>query len=110
MTKLTNLKETIENYDFALSLDPRYHEAYYGRGVAKYALGRIEEALEDFNRTIELYERFSKAYQMRGLINEKLGEKEKAENNYRKAKRLDPDAERDVKMDLDIAERQKAIT
>lgn len=58
--------EAINNYDFAIMLDPEYYEAFTNRAAAKLALGKAYEAIEDCNSSISLKHDNTIAYHHRG--------------------------------------------
>ena len=49
-----NNEKAIENFNEAISLDPKLTKAYYFKGAALVDLGRSEEALEMFDKAISL--------------------------------------------------------
>lgn len=49
-----NYDKAIKDFDQVISINPKYVEAYYNRGNAKYTLGKYEEARADWQRTLEL--------------------------------------------------------
>jgi Flp pilus assembly protein TadD len=49
-----NYATAVTEYTKALSLRSDFVDAYYNRGLAFAALGRIEESLEDLSKTLEL--------------------------------------------------------
>ena len=48
------LEDAIVAYGEALSLDPRYADAYFKRGSAYFSLGRYPRAIEDYDQAIRL--------------------------------------------------------
>jgi Tfp pilus assembly protein PilF/S1-C subfamily serine protease len=55
-------------YDRAIALDPRYADAYVGRGFAKSKLGENSSAIGDFSTAIALNPKSARAYQNRGTM------------------------------------------
>src|SRR5207247_10155528 len=45
---------SIADFDEAIRLDPRLHEAYTNRGLARYQLGRYAAANADYEQAIRL--------------------------------------------------------
>jgi len=81
-----NYKAAIEAYTRAIQLDPKYADAYYGRGSAYWYTGNYEIALKDLNRAIELNQEYWKYYWMRGYIHKSLEDYDKAISDYSKAR------------------------
>ncbi len=73
----------------AISLDPRYAEAYLRRGLAKSELGEGEEAFEDVTAGIRL-QPTAQGYAYRGLVSLRSGQKNAAEKDLRHSLKLDP--------------------
>ena len=51
---LGHYSEALADFDHAITLNSRYAEAYYNRGVAKHILGDEAGAEEDFARATEI--------------------------------------------------------
>jgi tetratricopeptide (TPR) repeat protein len=71
------LEESIEMYNKALELDPRYQDALHGLGMAYFSAGRLEEAVVTAKRLIEIdnddilaHTSLSMFYQAQGKIEE----------------------------------------
>ena len=45
-----NYTAALEDFNMAIKKDPEFAEAYYNRGMAKYALGYATEACEDWKK------------------------------------------------------------
>jgi tetratricopeptide (TPR) repeat protein len=56
------------DYDRAISSDPRYVDAYIGRGFARYKLGDRSNAAIDFSTAITLNPKSARAYNNRGNL------------------------------------------
>ena len=80
--------KAVQDFDRAISLNPKFMEAYYTRGVILYELGNFKKALADFSKTISLNPKFSDAYYNQASTYLKVGKKKEALSNYRKAARL----------------------
>jgi serine/threonine-protein phosphatase 5 len=55
LIKLESYGQAIEDANEALKLDPKYVKAYYRRGSANYALGRLKLALKDFKAVLSIF-------------------------------------------------------
>lgn len=51
---LSNWDKAIADYDAAIRLRPNFGEAFYGRGLAYFSLGRYEVAIRNFNAAMRL--------------------------------------------------------
>jgi tetratricopeptide (TPR) repeat protein len=60
--------EAIVNYTKAIKLEPKFAEAYYGRGLTYFLLKQNKEALADFDRAIQLKPKLAEAYSSRADI------------------------------------------
>ena len=49
-----NLKEAINAYNKAISINPKYPEAYFNLGIACKETGRVEKALDAYNKAISI--------------------------------------------------------
>jgi tetratricopeptide (TPR) repeat protein len=61
-------KGAINYYNKVIRINPRYSQAYYGRGLSKLELFDYRGALEDFNKAIGIKPRDSQLYFHRGRI------------------------------------------
>lgn len=61
-------EQAIENYDWALTLNPELLEAWNGKGLALGNLDQYEEALECFDKAMELKPDDSDAWLNKGII------------------------------------------
>ena len=76
--KRGDLAGALHSYDQALSLAPRYVDAYYNRGCALLDCGRFEDAIGDFDRAVELNPGFAPAYLNKGVALAGAGQVEAA--------------------------------
>lgn len=81
-------ERAIEDFDWAIRLDPQYASAYHNRGVAYYHLGQYDLAIEDYDKAIKLDPHLAEAYYGRGLAYAILGNSREAELDYAKAEAL----------------------
>ena len=54
LRELDKHEESIECYDKAIELDPKYDNAWNNKGIAFHKLGKNEEALKCYDKAIEL--------------------------------------------------------
>ncbi|MBO0724933.1 MAG: tetratricopeptide repeat protein [Blastocatellia bacterium] len=85
-----NFDEAIKKYNEAISLDPSYPIAYYGRGSAYLEIGRFDDALSDFNEAIRLDPNYTVAYIGRGDVYWQKRDLANALADYNRAIDLDP--------------------
>lgn len=78
------------DFDKAISINPKYASPYNGRAVIFESRGKINEALADFNKAIILNPALTPAYAGRGDIRFQKGEFDLAFADYNKAAELDP--------------------
>ena len=75
----------------AIETSPQPDTAFYNiRGVLKTELKQYDQALADFNKAIEINPNLAILYSNRGNVYERNGEKKKANQDYEKAKQIDP--------------------
>lgn len=83
-------RSAIGLFDRAVALDPRYPQAFLGRGRAKADLRQHQPALADFNRALELDREYAAAYIHRGGAYRHLKEYDRALADYNRALELAP--------------------
>ena len=52
-TKTLDYQKAIEYYNKALELDPKYHTAWYNRGLCFNNLKKFDEAIESFKSCVK---------------------------------------------------------
>ena len=52
--KLGDIQGAIEDYNKAIEINPKYAEAFYNRGIAKFTIGDKEGACSDWRKAGEL--------------------------------------------------------
>ena len=57
----------IQDYDWAIRLNPEYWKAFYNRGIAYADLGQYERAIQDYDAAIPLNPEYAVAYYNRGF-------------------------------------------
>ncbi|MCL1471404.1 tetratricopeptide repeat protein [Argonema antarcticum] len=86
-----NILAAIASYDKVLSIKPKFHDAWYNRGVALKDLGRYEEAILSYDRALELQPDSSETWNNRGAALRSLGRVEEAIASYDRALELKED-------------------
>lgn len=76
---------SINDFDNAINMDPKYTDAYYNRGTAKMYINDDKGALNDFNKAIELNPEFLNAFKNRGVAYLKLKDFKNAIKDFDKA-------------------------
>jgi S1-C subfamily serine protease len=75
----------------AIALDPKYANAYFGRGIVNEKLNDVRGALVDYNQAIALDPRSAYSYNNRGTLKkEKLNDFQGALADYNQAIAIDP--------------------
>jgi protein O-mannosyl-transferase len=64
----------MEDFDMALTINPRYGEAHLNRGMAFVAKGQFDRALEDYNAAIAAKPGYIDAYNNRGSLFNRKGQ------------------------------------
>jgi tetratricopeptide (TPR) repeat protein len=81
---------TLEDYNQAISRNPRYASAYYNRGEFYFQSKQYDKALADFTQAITLRPLYADAFQRRGITYDYLKQYNKAIADYTKAITLNP--------------------
>lgn len=82
--------DAINNYDFAIMLDPDYYEAFTNRAAAKLAIGKFFEAIEDCDSAIALMHDNTTAYHHRGCAKLNINDIEGAISDFMTALEYNP--------------------
>jgi len=88
--KLKDYKDAIEDYNKAISLDPKYAEVYSDRGRAYNNLKNFDAALLDYSKAIELSPKFSEAFNGRGAVLASRGRLDEALSDLNFAIKINP--------------------
>ena len=88
--ELGKLDEAIQAYYTALSIKPKYAEAYYNMGNALKEKGDLDAALKAFRQAVSLKPRFVEAHYNIGNILVSQNELETAEEVYKKVIAVEP--------------------
>jgi hypothetical protein len=87
--KLGRLKESIQDFTSAISLDPKSPSLYYNRGTAYAQRGSFSEAIDDLSKAISLSTEPNADYYMnRGNAFKKLGRLDEGNRDLMEARRL----------------------
>lgn len=84
-------EEAMNDYNFAIRIEPRFSKAYNNRGGLLRTLKRYEEAITDFNKAIELQPDYVIALNNRGLLMNITQRYDQAVLDFSKAIKLKPD-------------------
>jgi tetratricopeptide (TPR) repeat protein len=81
----------IADYDEAIRLDPKFADAFNGRGLIRASQGDLDGAMADYNRAIRLNPQFAGFNYNRGNFLAAKGDLDGAIADYNQAIRLDPE-------------------
>lgn len=81
---------SLADYRKAAEADPRWADAYAGRGTAAAALGRPDDADADYGRAIELEPLEAAFFENRGLLRLRMGRSAEARADLERAGALSP--------------------
>lgn len=88
--KKGNFKKGIQFFDKAIKIDPKFHVAYYHRGMAYSEIKKYKKAISDLNNCIKIDPDFYVAYIPLGDAWSNQGELEKGITYYSKVLEFDP--------------------
>ncbi|MFP5271400.1 DnaJ domain-containing protein [Coleofasciculus sp.] len=80
-----NYQGAVEDCNQAISLNPRFVEAYVERGAGCYKLGNARETLQDCNQALRINPQFAPAYYYQGRARYRLGYTQAAIDAYTQA-------------------------
>jgi tetratricopeptide (TPR) repeat protein len=86
-----NYDRAIQNYSFALKINPSNPDTYYYRGFARVQNEEYDAAIEDFSMAIKLDPNYFGSYINRGTIFKDKGKLDEALKDYNRALKLRPD-------------------
>jgi tetratricopeptide (TPR) repeat protein len=81
----------IADYTQAITLDPKYENAYVNRGNMYREKGDFDRAIADYTQVITLDPKYENAYFKRGNMYREKGDFDRAIADYSEAIRLDPE-------------------
>jgi tetratricopeptide (TPR) repeat protein len=90
-TSRGEVHKALADYNAAIHLDPRFADAYVGRGSIWYEKGEFDKAIADYTRGLRLDPKIAHAFYFRALVWEDKREYGKALDDYTEAIRLDPE-------------------
>ena len=85
-----NYQEAIQLLNKALSINPKYWDAYHARGFSYENLEDYQSAINDYNRALEINPNSAKTYSNRGNLYKELNNYQSAMEDYNQALRIDP--------------------
>lgn len=85
-----DFKGAIEDFTTAISMNPKYANAFYNRGLAKRNLEKHKEAIEDYTKAISINPNDADYYGSRGYSKLELEDNKGAIDDYSKAILLNP--------------------
>jgi len=85
-----DIKKSLESYNKAISIAPKYAHSYYGRGSLYLNLEKYDKALKDMYKAVELDPNYAEFRMALGATLFSLNEIDKAEEHLEKAIQLDP--------------------
>ncbi len=84
------MEEAFNDFNKALSINPKYFMAYYNRGNMFKKQKQYEKAVADYNSAILYQANFDKAFNNRGSVYKELNRLDEAITDYDKAIELNP--------------------
>lgn len=87
---LNRLTEAVAAYDRAISLRPKFADAWASRGVALRQLGEFHDAIDNYNTALDINPRHLDARNYRCILLATLGRNEAAEADARVILSIDP--------------------
>ncbi len=79
---LGDYRTAIDNWDIAITLDPKDHDAYNNRGNAYRNLQQYEHAIKDYDRAIQIKPDYADAYYNRGNAYKNLQQYQRAIEDF----------------------------
>lgn len=78
-------KEAMAEFTRAITINPKFTDAYFNRAAIYLLQNNTEAALLDLNKAVDINPRLAPPYNARGLIYTRLGKTQKAISNFNKA-------------------------
>jgi serine/threonine protein phosphatase PrpC/lipoprotein NlpI len=69
-----NQDEALNQFNLAIERNPKYHKAYYNRGLLYKKAEKYTEALKDYNHALRLDANYVKGYINRGIVFSMIGQ------------------------------------
>lgn len=89
-SKESDYFNAVQNFNEALSLDPRSFDSWFGRGWSLRQMGDFAGAIEDYNKAIALQPKRAQVYVNRGWCHNRLNHEDQAMKDFTKAIEIDP--------------------
>lgn len=83
-------EQALECFNKSLELDPLFEDAWLGKSVALYNLGRSQDAIQPIDQALELNPDYAMAWYMKGEILSSLGKPDEADYCYVRAQEINP--------------------
>lgn len=83
-------EQALECFDKSLELNPQFEDAWLGKSVALYNLGRFQDAIQPIDRALELNPDYVMAWCIKGEILSRLGKPDEADYCYARAQEINP--------------------
>ena len=87
--RIGNYDAAIYDYSELIRLNPKFGNAYHGRGLSYYAAADYKKAIADYTQAILLNPNYVAAYNNRGITFAKIKSYEQAISDYDQAIRID---------------------
>lgn len=81
-------KSAIEEFNHAIKIDPKFKEAYSGRGFAYIQLGDLQNAIATYNQILRVDPNSASAYSGLALVRQRLGDFQQALTDSQKSTSL----------------------
>jgi tetratricopeptide (TPR) repeat protein len=102
------LDDAISEYKKAITIEPRYAEAYSNLGIAYADKGRLDDAISEYKKAITIEPRYAKAYNNLGIAYANKGELDGAISAFKKALIIEPN-KANAHYNLGIAYERKSL-
>ena len=79
----------ITDFDRIIALNPKYIEAYCGRGMAHFGLGNFQKAIAQFDLALQVAPSHADAFNKKGVVLAQQGNLDQAVENFDRALNFD---------------------
>ena len=80
----------IQNFSEAIRLNPRYADAFYHRGFARWFKGENDLAIQDYSEAIKIDQNHVDALSRRGFVFRNIGNTDRANQDFDRATSINP--------------------